>query len=121
MDPGTGQALTIPYGINYEGTSWIDPAGNNITAGGVPAKAVNVSAVTVTDQAGSQADLTGGGDLYAYRFVSGTGGTVDILASTASFAVISGYAAGYAPYAPYNPANTDFGSDLADRRRLRNP
>jgi len=103
VDPVTGDDLTIPYGTILNGVSWIDPAGNDITAAGnganaIPAKAINLAAANVTDDAGAVIDLSGGGDLYAYRFVSGTGGTVDILASSGSYAVIPGYAADYAPY-----------------------
>ena len=103
VDPVTGQNLTIPYGTILNGISWIDPAGNNITAAGnganaIPDKAINLAAANVDDQSGAVIDLSGGGDLYAYRFVSGTGGTVDILASNTSFAVIPGYSANYAPY-----------------------
>ncbi len=102
IDPITGANETIPYGTILNGVSWIDPAGNDITAAGnganaIPDKAINLSAATVTDDAGATIDLRGGGDLYAYRFVSGTGGTVDILASNSSFAVIPGYGANYAP------------------------
>jgi filamentous hemagglutinin len=103
VDPLTGEDLTIPYGTILNGVSWIDPAGNDITAAGngtnaIPAKAINLAAANVTDDAGAVVDLSGGGDLYAYRFVSGTGGTVDVLASSGSYAVIPGYAADYAPY-----------------------
>jgi len=103
VDPLTGEDLTIPYGTILDSVSWIDPAGNDITAAGnganaIPAKAINLAAANVTDDAGAVVDLSGGGDLYAYRFVSGTGGTVDILASSGSYAVIPGYAADYAPY-----------------------
>ena len=102
VDPVTGQDLTIPYGKLLNGVSWIDPAGNDITVAGngpnaVPAKAVNLSGVNVDDQSGATIDISGGGDLYAYRFVSGTGGTNDILASSTSYAIIPGYAANYAP------------------------
>ncbi|HEX4201391.1 MAG TPA: hypothetical protein VHY59_07725, partial [Chthoniobacterales bacterium] len=103
VDPTTGKAITIPYGINLNGTAWIDPQGNDITTGGVPAKLISVSAADLADQPGSTIDLSGGGDLYAYRFVSGTGGTNDILNTSSSFAIIPGYQANYAPYAPYNP------------------
>ena len=102
VDPLTGKELTIPYGINSNGTAWIDPTGTDITTGGVPAKSIRISAQSITDQAGSTIDISGGGDLYAYRWVSGAGGTQDILASTSSFAVIPGYQAGCAPYAPNN-------------------
>ena len=111
IDPVTGQAVIIPYGVNPTGVSWIDPAGNDITTGGVPQKTVTVSGLNVSDLPGSTIDLRGGGDLYAYRFVSGTGGTIDVLNTSSSFALIPGYAAEYAPYAPYNSAvsPTDIG------------
>ena len=117
VDPVTGQDLTIPYGTILDGVSWIDPAGNDITAAGngvnaIPAKAINVAAATVTDQAGATIDLSGGGDLYGYRFVSGTGGTVDILASSESFAVIPGYAANYAPF--YSTSSSASPSDFTN-------
>ena len=102
VDPATGKAVIIPYGTNLNGTSWIDPSGVDITAGGLPAKAINLSAQRIANQTGSTIDISGGGDLYAYRWVSGLGGSTDILASTSSFAVIPGYQAAYAPYAPFN-------------------
>lgn len=110
IDPATGQGAVIPYGINLNGTSWIDPAGTDITSSGAPVKSVSISAGTVTDQSGSSIDISGGGDLYAYRFVSGVGGTNDILASSSGFAVIPGYQADYAPYARYN-STANLGAD----------
>jgi filamentous hemagglutinin family protein len=79
VDPTTGQEVVIPYGFNVNGTSWIDPSGTNITAGLVPQKSVNISGLNVNTQTGSTIDLRGGGDLYAYQWVGGTGGTTDIL------------------------------------------
>ncbi len=113
VDAKTGAALVVPYGANLNGTAWIDPASNDITATGLPAKAVNISASNVTDEAGSVIDLRGGGDLYAYRFVPGVGGTRDVLAATTSFAVLPNYEADYAPYAPFNATrlNPNLGND----------
>ena len=112
VDPVTGTALTIPYGTNPNGTSWIDPTGIDITAGGVPTKSINIAGANVSNLAGSTIDVRGGGDLYAYEFVSGTGGTSDILGSSSSFAVIPGYQAAYAPFAPYSTsAGGVFGTD----------
>jgi filamentous hemagglutinin len=113
VDPITGQDLTIPYGTLLNGVSWIDPAGNDITAAGngpnaIPGKAINISAANVADQSGATIDISGGGDLYAYRFVSGTGGTNDILASTTSFAVLPGYSANYAPFYQANSSTADY-------------
>ncbi len=113
IDPETGRVLTLPYGLNLNGTAWIDPSGTDITAGGLPAKSVNITAKNVSLEAGALVDVRGGGDLYAYRFVSGTGGKTDILASTASFAILPGYLAVYAPFSPYNPSplTDNFGGD----------
>jgi filamentous hemagglutinin len=126
FDPLTRQDLTIPYGIILNGTDWIDPTGTKITTAengpagtGLPAGAVNLTATSVTTSSGSTIDLTGGGDLYAYRWLPGLGGSYDILnasynangslynsSSSTSFAVIPGYSVPYAPFASYN-VNTD--------------
>ncbi|MBU6178353.1 MAG: hypothetical protein KGR69_01755, partial [Verrucomicrobia bacterium] len=105
IDPETNRPLLIPFGISFDGNSWIDPAGNDITVGGVPGKNVNLSAASVVSRDGSLIDIRGGGDLYAYRWVTGNGGTRDILASTSAFAVIPGYGFDYAPYAPFNTSS----------------
>ncbi|MEI8340679.1 MAG: hypothetical protein WCH43_03970, partial [Verrucomicrobiota bacterium] len=111
VDPATGKALIIPYGINLNGISWINPNGANITAGGVPQKSVHLTAQNISEQNGATVDIRGGGDLYAYRWVQGLGGSTDILASTSSFAVIPGYQAGCAPFAPYNAGANNPGGD----------
>jgi filamentous hemagglutinin len=123
--------LVIPYGIILNGTSWIDPTGTEITVtgngvagAGLPDKAVNLTAAKVDDQSNSTIDLTGGGDLYAYRWVPGLGGSYDILnssydgknslydigspgapSSSTSFAVIPGYSADYAPFGTYGSSS----------------
>jgi filamentous hemagglutinin family protein len=109
-DPITGRNVLIPFGISFDGSSWIDPAGNDITAGGVPGKQVSLAGGTVVSETGSVIDVRGGGDLYAYRWVNGNGGTRDILASNNLFAVIPGYDFDYAPHAPFN--NTGGGTNL---------
>ena len=114
IDPITGQALVIPYGIELNGTSWIDPTGVDITSGGVPAKSIQLSAASVVVNPNAQIDIRGGGDLYAYQWVSGNGGSQDILASSSSFAILPSYQENYAPFAPYNPGPLVpgvFGSD----------
>ncbi len=114
IDPITGKGITIPYGITLNDTSWIDPNGTDITASGLPDKAIHVSAAQIDDEAGSIIDIRGGGDLLAYQFEKGTGGTLDFLDSSSSFAIIPGYESNYAPYAPFNPVATtptNLGSD----------
>ena len=111
IDPATGEGVLIPYGVSIDGNSWIDPRGVDITSGGLPTKQVRLSATSVTTEVGSEIDLRGGGDLTAYRWVAGNGGTQDVLESEGSFAVIPGYDAGYAPYAPFN--DSDAATNLA--------
>jgi filamentous hemagglutinin len=103
VDPITGQALQLPYGTNVNGVTWTDPAGNDITLAGngsnaIPAKSINISANNVADQSGATISISGGGDIYSYSFVTGTGGTIDTLASSSSFAIVPGYQAAFAPY-----------------------
>jgi len=101
VDPVTGQGLIIPYGTDLNGVSWIDPTGTDITAGGFLQKSITISGKTIAYDAGSNIDISGGGDIFSYRFVPGTLGTVDILntglSSGGGFAIIPGYQAGFAP------------------------
>ncbi len=100
LDPITGKGLIVPYGTVLNGISWLDPAGNDITVDALPAKAVNLSANDLAVQAGAVIDVAGGGDLFAYRFVRGNGGSTDLLGLSTSFAVIPGSQAGFAPFDP---------------------
>jgi filamentous hemagglutinin family protein len=114
IDPTTGKAVVLPYGIEANGTTWIDPTGLDITSGGVAAKSIQLSAANVVVNPNAQIDIRGGGDLYAYQWVPGNGGSQDILASSSSFAILPTYLANYVPFAPYNPNPVTagvFGSD----------
>jgi filamentous hemagglutinin family protein len=71
--------LTIPFGLTPNGLSWIDPRGVDITAGGLPPRSVVLSADSVVTASGSVIDVGGGGDLLAYRWVPGIGGSSDLL------------------------------------------
>ncbi len=102
IDPITQQAGILPYGISFDGSTWIDPAGNEITSAGAPEKQINLAAMDLRTEKGSSVDIRGGGDLFAYRWISGNGGSQDVLASEGSFAVIPGYGFDYAPFAPFN-------------------
>jgi len=98
VDSKTGQALTIPYGTNADGTAWLNPVGTNLNINGLPGKSIQISAANIQDKAGSLIDISGGGDLATFQWVSGQGGSVNILAnSTTTFAVIPGYQAKFAP------------------------
>ena len=71
--------LSIPYGTTIDTMEWyFAPTGNDpLTA--PPSKLLNLSAGTITMAAGATVDITGGGDVYAYEFVPGTGGSRDVL------------------------------------------
>lgn len=123
IDPVSGKPLTIPYGVNLDGEVWISPQGTDLTNTGPVATAKSISltafqgdedATGITIGAGSNLNLSGGGDLLAYRFVAGTGGKTDLLSPASnSFVVLPGYADQYAPFAPNN-------SDSAAQQALRN-
>jgi len=105
VDPETGEAITVPYGLNLNGNQWIDPQGTDISTGGVAGKKINLSGLTVDLQSGSDINIGGGGDLLSYRWIPGVGGSTDILASSTSYAILPGYQASYAPYAPFSTSN----------------
>lgn len=104
IDPITGKSLSIPYGISFDGNTWIDPSGLDITITGPPEKRVNLSGLSLSTETGSIIDVSGGGDLFAYRWIQGNGGRNDVLASSTSFAIIPDYGFAYAPVASFNPA-----------------
>jgi filamentous hemagglutinin len=79
IDPATGQGLLLPFGLSPDGLAWIDPRGVDVTVGGLPARGVTIAGESVVTESGSTIDLRGGGDLLAYRWVAGTGGSVDLL------------------------------------------
>jgi hypothetical protein len=76
--PG-GEGMLIPFGLSPDGSSWIDPRGVNVTVAGLPEKKITMAADKVLGLGGATVDIRGGGDLYAYRFVLGSGGSADLL------------------------------------------
>ena len=111
VDPVTGRGLTIPYGMVQGGESWIAPSGLDITALGPPERRLQMGAKVLAAEAGSLIDVRGGGELLAYRWVPGTGGSMDVLASNGSFAILPGYEGEVAPYAPFNTGAEVFDGD----------
>lgn len=98
IDRITGRAITVPYGVSADGTSWTDPSGTPITGSGLSSKSVNLNAATLVTLKGSMIDLRGGGAVVASQWVAGTGGTIDWLSdSSGSWAIVPGYGLPYAP------------------------
>jgi filamentous hemagglutinin family protein len=81
----SGAGLTIPYGATqYGGEEWgYEPTGASSfqAVSGIPSRTVSLTAPSITVTKQATIDLSGGGDLSAYEWVPGTGGTHDALAS----------------------------------------
>jgi filamentous hemagglutinin len=100
----SANGLVIPFGNVQNSAFWIYQNGNtvqSITA--IPARQVSLSAPSLSIQKGATVDLRGGGDLYAYEWVPGTGGSTDALANSATsglYAILPQLRGQYAPYDP---------------------
>ncbi|MBT9507741.1 filamentous haemagglutinin family protein [Rhodoferax sp.] len=86
-----------PFGKVENGSTWLyDAGGTKIEIKSLPEKSIRTSGSSINMQAGSKIDLAGGGDLQAYEFTVGPGGSRDILADKNTYAVLPGYASGFA-------------------------
>ncbi len=100
---------TTPFGRLQGGFAWVYelPDGSVRVYDGVqatlPAKDVTIDAASIRVLSGGIIDASGGGDLLAFEFVAGPGGTRDLLAPgqlPGAFAVVPGLAL---PFAPVDP------------------
>ena len=73
--------VTVPFGTISLGNWQYEVGGQFLSQASIPARQINVDASELDMQAGSTVDLRGGGDLYAYEWLPGTGGTKDALAA----------------------------------------
>lgn len=101
----SAEGRSIPFGSTLNDRDWIyrlDAGGNTVVVTAPPAGRITLDAPTVTTRTGATVDLSGGGDLYAYEFIAGPGGTRDVLdpASGRYFAAIVPGAAAVAPRDP---------------------
>lgn len=81
--------LKVPYGVSTDQIEWYFASGGTAQLTAPPPKILNISATNVTLSAGATVDLTGGGDVYAYEFVPGPGGSRDVLSRTNTSTVSS--------------------------------
>ena len=119
--------LTMPYGgtfdgvtYSYNGTSIKPIPVGGFTSGGLGiGSGIRLKAGTIGVDDGAVLDLTGGGSLTGAGFVSGRGGSVNVLntplvnanptmtlskASDKVYAIVPGYGSAYAPISPENGA-----------------
>jgi hypothetical protein len=73
--------LLIPFGSTANGIQWTysPAAGSTNILTRPPVKQIGLNGSSVSVNSGAQLDLSGGGDLYAYEFVAGQGGSIDVL------------------------------------------
>lgn len=101
----SADGATLLYGQTVLGQSqWVYAAGNNtLPVNDVPTRAVNLNAPNVSFAKNATIDVSGGGDLSAYEWIPGTGGSVDSLsqanaASAGLYAVVPSMMGQYAAY-----------------------
>lgn len=104
----SAEGQTIPFGITEGGLEWLYPIGNQNLIISAPQKTITVQADKILREDGAVIDLSGGGDLQAYEFISGVGGSADVLANSNSYAVMPGYT-GYAPFDPLESPSAGLG------------
>lgn len=98
----------IPFGTTVNGRSWTyNPDTFVIPLLALPGKSIRTQAASIDMQAGAILALAGGGDLQAYEFSVGPGGSHDILNDPDVYAILPGYASAFAP--GDGQENTGFG------------
>lgn len=95
---------TIPYGSTQNATQWTyltDYSSQAVSlVNTLPGKEVTLNGNQVSIDSNAKLDLSGGGDLYAYEFVTGTGGSKDVLSPAGglySYAILPSLGSQYAP------------------------
>ncbi|CAL1241104.1 filamentous haemagglutinin family protein [Candidatus Methylocalor cossyra] len=102
----SGRGNVVPFGRTQGGLDWIYPLGEqNLVFAAPPVKQLALKGKTVDLAAGAQIDTQGGGDLFAFEFVPGPGGSADLLDPAdpnyrPSYAVLPALGNGVAPYDP---------------------
>ncbi|WP_097066645.1 filamentous haemagglutinin family protein [Nitrosovibrio sp. Nv4] len=88
----------IPFGTLVNGRSWLyKPDSFEIPQLALTEKSIRTKAANIDMQAGATIDLAGGGDLQAYEFSVGPGGSRDMLNDAGTYAILPGYSSGFAP------------------------
>jgi filamentous hemagglutinin family protein len=106
----SGNGLTIPFGqTQLGGQKWLYGGDQGPTVTGVPTRAVNLTAPAVTIAKQATIDLSGGGDLSAFEWVPGSGGTKDALANGVTpglYAILPSTLGQAAPHDPQEFSNS---------------
>lgn len=106
----SGDGLTVLFGQGSNGLNWLYPLdttdSTNIVIDASPAKALTLNGKQLALNSGARIDLQGGGNLYAYEFITGPGGSNDVLNALYSneFAIIPSLGHSLTPYDPQQSA-----------------
>lgn len=95
----SAEGKTIPFGEIENGKQWIytlDSTGTSTPIDALPEKAIDLHAPQAEIKTGATVDLSGGGDLFAYEFTPGPGGSRNVLDSTYA-AIVPSLGSNYAP------------------------
>lgn len=109
----SAQGLVIPFGRTQGGLDWIFPLGaDDRVISSPPAKSIQLKGQAVRVARGAKLDLSGGGDLQAFEFIQGPGGSTDQLDPNdpgytdgsftyqEKYAILPQLGSAYAPYDP---------------------
>lgn len=104
----SADGLLLPFGQTaLSGRDWLYLVGTDgrLELDGTPQKSITLNAdnIVLKDAADGEAkarvDLSGGGDLQAWEWIAGSGGSKDILAGAKdAYAIVPSIGSGYAPY-----------------------
>ena len=83
--------LVIPYGTTTDQIEWFFNPTNSNPLTAPPAAVLQLAGANVNVASGATVDLKGGGDIYAYEFISGIGGSRDVLSQFNSDAFSSNH------------------------------
>jgi len=75
----SADGMIIPYGTTTDQIEWFFAATGADELKAPPKAVLTMGGANVNVDSGSTVDISGGGDLYAYEFISGTGGSHDVL------------------------------------------
>jgi filamentous hemagglutinin family protein len=107
----SGDGATVPFGRGSGGLNWLYPFDAQSTIALVvntpPEKRLTLTGKEVNLDSGAKVDLKGGGELYAYEFIKGPGGSNDVLNSTQQFAILPSLGYGLTPFDPLELANSN--------------
>ncbi|MEJ0099946.1 MAG: filamentous hemagglutinin family protein [Pseudomonadota bacterium] len=108
----SGKGSLVPYGYVLNGVWYYDNGhgGTSTAVDSLPTRNISLSADDVTIAPSATMDISGGGDLYAYEWIPGTGGSTDALAAGARpglYAVLPSLAGQIAPIDPREYVGSD--------------